>query len=136
MLKGLSKEIAQDKLIDGREVAAKIRRRVKMEVDDLKARDRQPGLAVLLVGDDPASMVYVRLKEKACEEVGIRSAIERVPRTITQDEMVGRVLELNADSRYHGILIQSPLPKHIDEDEVVRAIDPRKDVDGFSREKV
>ena len=119
------------RIIDGKVVAAAIRGEVKQEVERRAGENRRPGLALILVGDNPASKVYVNMKRKACEETGILSLIDNLPGTITQDALLRRVQEINADERYHGLLVQSPLPDGLDEDEVVRAIDPRKDVDGF-----
>ncbi|HEB84040.1 MAG TPA: bifunctional methylenetetrahydrofolate dehydrogenase/methenyltetrahydrofolate cyclohydrolase FolD [Bacteroidetes bacterium] len=119
------------RIIDGKVVAAAIRGEVKQEVERRAGENRRPGLALILVGDNPASKVYVNMKRKACEETGILSLIDNLPGTITQGALLRRVREINADERYHGLLVQSPLPDGLDEDEVVRAIDPRKDVDGF-----
>ncbi len=118
-------------IIDGKQVAQDIRLEIKQEVDELKQKGLQPGLAVVLVGEDPASQSYVKGKEKGCQEVGIYSKVIRKPDTITQQELLELVEELNQDTRIHGILVQLPLPKHISEDLVIQAIDPRKDVDGF-----
>lgn len=121
----------KQKIIDGKQVAAKLRAEVKDEVAQRAHQGRQPGLALILVGDDPASKVYVNMKKKACEETGMRSLIERMPADTTQEDLLAKVREINEDDRYNGLLVQSPLPKGLDEDEVVRAIDPLKDVDGF-----
>jgi methylenetetrahydrofolate dehydrogenase (NADP+)/methenyltetrahydrofolate cyclohydrolase len=118
-------------LIDGVAVAKAIREEVAADVRRLCDRGVRPGLAVVLVGDDPASAVYVRHKGKACEEAGMHSVTIRKPASLTQDELLAIVAELNADPAIHGILVQMPLPKQIDPDVVVRAIDPAKDVDGF-----
>ena len=118
-------------LIDGKAIAAQVRERVARETAELKARGVTPGLAVVLVGDDPASAVYVRSKGKACEEAGMKSVTIRRPAGITQDELLAIVDELNADATIHGILVQMPLPKHMSADVVVRRILPAKDVDGF-----
>ncbi len=120
-----------DKIIDGKAVAAALRQEVADEVAKRAKDGRQPGLALILVGDDPASKVYVNMKEKACEQTGMRSLIERMPADTTQEDLLAKVREINADDRYNGLLVQSPLPAGLDEDEVVRAIDPMKDVDGF-----
>lgn len=122
---------AQDKRIDGKAVAEDIRREVQAEVERRAKEGRQPGLALILVGEDAASKVYVGMKEKACEETGVRSLVERMPADSTQEAVMAKVREINGDERYHGLLVQSPLPKGLDEDAVVRAVDPRKDVDGF-----
>jgi methylenetetrahydrofolate dehydrogenase (NADP+)/methenyltetrahydrofolate cyclohydrolase len=118
-------------LIDGAAVAARIRQDVAAQVADLVAMGVTPGLTVILVGDDPASAVYVGGKERASNEVGITGRTIRLPASTTQDELLTLLDTLNADASVHGILVQAPLPKHIDIDVVIRRIDPRKDVDGF-----
>ena len=118
-------------LIDGKAIAAKVRAEVATRAARVVARGITPGLAVVLVGDDPASAVYVRSKGKATEEAGMYSRTICLPAETTQAELLKRVVELNSDSSIHGILVQMPLPKHIDPDTVIRSIDPRKDVDGF-----
>ncbi len=118
-------------LINGKEVAEKIREKLKAEVAELTAEGRTPGLAVVLVGEDPASQVYVGSKVKACAELGIYSQKWALPAETTQEELVELIHKLNADSRIHGILVQSPPPPHIDEEAVILNIDPAKDVDGF-----
>jgi methylenetetrahydrofolate dehydrogenase (NADP+)/methenyltetrahydrofolate cyclohydrolase len=118
-------------LIDGAAVAARIRQDVAAQVADLVAMGVTPGLTVVLVGDDPASAVYVGGKERASNEVGITGRTIRLPASTTQDELLKLLDTLNADASVHGILVQAPLPKHIDIDVVIRRIDPRKDVDGF-----
>jgi methylenetetrahydrofolate dehydrogenase (NADP+)/methenyltetrahydrofolate cyclohydrolase len=118
-------------LIDGRTIAQKIYVGLRREISELKAKGVTPGLAVVLVGDNPASRAYVRSKDKMCRELGLHSLKLELPASTTQFELVGRVEELNRDSTIHGILVQSPPPKHIDEADVVRTLDPRKDVDGF-----
>jgi methylenetetrahydrofolate dehydrogenase (NADP+)/methenyltetrahydrofolate cyclohydrolase len=123
-------------VIDGKSVAAAVLEECRAEVLELKARGITPGLAVVLVGEDPASQVYVGSKVRTCGELGLHSRKIVLPATTTQDELVAVVRELNADPAIHGILVQSPPPKHIDEEAVVRAIDPRKDVDGFHPENV
>ena len=117
--------------MDGKRVAAKVRQHVAAGVRELKAAGITPGLTVVLVGDDPASAVYVASKGKACEECGMKSDTIRMPATTTQAELVSVVQRLNADKTVHGILVQMPLPKQIDSDTVLRHIDPAKDVDGF-----
>jgi methylenetetrahydrofolate dehydrogenase (NADP+)/methenyltetrahydrofolate cyclohydrolase len=119
-------------LIDGKALSLTIRRGVAERAAALTAAGRQPGLAVILVGDDPASAVYVRNKVQACAENGLHSVLETYPASLTQAELLARVAALNADPRIHGLLVQMPLPKHIDPQAVIAAIDPRKDVDGFS----
>ncbi len=118
-------------LINGKEVAEKIREKLKAEVAELTAQGRTPGLAVVLVGEDPASQVYVGSKVKACAELGIYSQKWALPAETTQEELVELIHKLNADPRIHGILVQSPPPAHIDEEAVILNIDPAKDVDGF-----
>lgn len=118
-------------IINGKEIAAEIRSELKEEVAALTAQGRTPGLAVVLVGDNPASQVYVRQKKKACHEIGIYSEEHRLPATITQEELLALIDRLNADPKIHGILVQLPLPDGLDENEVIERIDPKKDVDGF-----
>lgn len=118
-------------IIDGKRIAAEVRAEVAREVTELKRHGIEPGLTVVRVGDDPASAVYVRGKRKDCEEVGIRSDEHHLPATTTQAELLALVARLNADPRVHGILVQLPLPKGVDERAVLDAIDPRKDADGF-----
>ncbi|MGG4011218.1 bifunctional methylenetetrahydrofolate dehydrogenase/methenyltetrahydrofolate cyclohydrolase FolD [Bacillus smithii] len=119
------------KLIDGKAAAKEIREEIKKEVDELKAQGVVPGLAVILVGDDPASHTYVRNKEKGCKEVGIHSEIYKYPAAISEAELLDKIRELNEDKRIHGILVQLPLPGHISESKVIDTISPEKDVDGF-----
>lgn len=118
-------------LINGKEISRRIRQGLKAEIAELTAQGRTPGLAVVLVGEDPASQVYVGSKVKACAELGIYSQKWALPTETTQDQLIDLIRQLNADDRIHGILVQSPPPKHIDEEAVVFTIDPRKDVDGF-----
>ncbi len=119
-------------LIDGKALANKIQEQVAQEVDDLKSKHNiVPGLAVILVGDDPASHAYVRMKSKACERVGFYSITHNMPDSINQEEIIGTIEMINANPRIDGILVQLPLPKHIDTDAILDAIDPNKDVDGF-----
>jgi len=124
------------KLIDGRAIAEKVYVDLRREIAELKAKHVTPGLAVVLVGDDPASRAYVRSKDKMCRELGLHSLKLELPASTTQVELLDRVEELNADSTIHGILVQSPPPLHIDEAAIVQALDPRKDVDGFHPENV
>lgn len=119
------------KLIDGKKLAAHIRQECAGRVRALAQKGVVPGLAVILVGDDPASAVYVGNKIRACEAVGIRSFTDRLPSSITNDELLARIEELNADETVHGILVQLPLPAHIDMDRVLETIAVDKDVDGF-----
>lgn len=124
------------KLIDGKQLAQKRRGEVKAMVEQLKEKGIVPGLAVILVGEDPASQVYVRNKEKACQEVGFYSEVHRLPEETSQEELLALIARLNADERIHGLLVQLPVPAHIDEHAVIRAISPKKDVDGFLPENV
>jgi methylenetetrahydrofolate dehydrogenase (NADP+)/methenyltetrahydrofolate cyclohydrolase len=119
------------KLISGTEIAKKVHVETKRRIDALKSRGITPGLAVVLVGENPASVAYVRSKDKRAAELGIYSLKHELPAATTQEELLSLVAQLNADPAIHGILVQSPPPAHIDEAEIVRAIDPRKDVDGF-----
>ena len=123
-------------LIDGKAVAAAVLAECQNEIITLKQQGIQPGLAVVLVGDDPASQVYVGSKVKTCAELGMHSRKIVLPATTTQTELLEVVHQLNADPTIHGILVQSPPPPHIHEEEIIRAIDPRKDVDGFHPENV
>ncbi|MEY2982520.1 MAG: bifunctional methylenetetrahydrofolate dehydrogenase/methenyltetrahydrofolate cyclohydrolase FolD [Planctomycetota bacterium] len=118
-------------IIHGKQIAQDIRAELQQEVASLVAQGIRPGLGVILVGDDPASNSYVTAKEKACEEIGIYSDDNRLPAETTQDELLAKVAAMNADPKINGILVQLPLPKHIDEAAVLMAIDPSKDVDGF-----
>lgn len=124
------------KIIDGKSIASDIRKEVAEEVADLKARGVAPGLAVIIVGEDPASKVYVRNKGRACAEVGIYSEIIELPEQTSQDALLSKIEELNARSDINGILVQLPLPRHIDEAAVIAAISPDKDVDAFSEVNV
>ena len=119
------------RLIEGRVIAGKVYAELRSEIAQLKQRDRIPGLAVVLVGDNPASRAYVRSKDKMCRDLGLHSVKLELPADTSQNELLARVGELNRDPAIHGILVQSPPPKHIDEAVVVRALDPAKDVDGF-----
>jgi len=119
------------RIINGKETAAQIRAELKERVERLAQEGRRPGLAVVLVGDNPASAVYVRQKKKACDEIGIYSEEHKLPETISQNELMALVDRLNNDPKIHGILVQLPLPEGLDEEEVINRIDPRKDVDGF-----
>ena len=118
-------------IIDGKKVSKEIKSELREKVEALKVKDVTPGLAAVLVGDNPASMTYVRSKAKACEKIGIYSEVIRRPEETTFDEVKNIVLELNKRDEIDGILVQSPLPKHIDELAITLLIDPRKDVDGF-----
>jgi methylenetetrahydrofolate dehydrogenase (NADP+)/methenyltetrahydrofolate cyclohydrolase len=119
------------RIIDGKAIAAAYRAECKLRVDRLAQQGVRPGLAVVLVGDDPASQVYVRNKARACEETGIRSEVHRLAESTTQAELLAHIARLNADRAIHGILVQLPLPRSIDNRAVIEAIDPARDVDGF-----
>ena len=119
-------------IISGKEVAADIRSQLREEVLGLKEKGIHPGLAVILVGEDPASQSYVKGKARGCEEVGIYSEVILKDASITQEELLGEIDRLNKDSKIHGILVQLPLPKHISENAVIDHIAPEKDVDGFT----
>ena len=120
------------KIIDGKAISAQIRSEIKAETEQFaKTHGFRPGLAVIIVGDDAASQVYVRNKRRACEEVGFYSEAYELPAATTQDELNALVDKLNADEKIHGILCQLPLPKHLDENQVILRIDPKKDVDAF-----
>lgn len=123
-------------IIDGKAVSAKLRQEMKGEVAALQAKGIAPGLAVVLVGEDPASQVYVRNKIRACEELGIRSQDHRLPADTTQERLLELIGELNNDPAVHGILVQLPLPKQISDQAVIAAIDPKKDVDAFHPQNV
>jgi len=119
-------------LIDGKKTAKDIRAELGAEITEAAAKGvRAPGLAVILVGEDPASQVYVRNKEKACREIGINSVAHRLPASTTQEELLSLISRLNADGNIDGILLQLPLPKGLDANACLLAIDPEKDVDGF-----
>ena len=119
------------KILDGKAVSLKVKESVKVRADELKKFGVEPTLAVVLVGEDKASQTYVRAKEKACNEYGIKSVAHRLSENTTQNELLALINVLNLDDSIHGILVQRPLPKHIDTNVVLAAIDPRKDVDGF-----
>ena len=118
-------------IIDGKAIAARIRRNLTTEIEELSGRGVRPGLAVVLAGDDPASHVYVRKKTEACAETGVRTFDHRLPATVTEQELVALVERLNLDPAVDGILVQMPLPNGIDSRRVLLGIDPEKDVDGY-----
>ncbi|WP_171310074.1 bifunctional methylenetetrahydrofolate dehydrogenase/methenyltetrahydrofolate cyclohydrolase [Enterococcus cecorum] len=118
-------------LLNGKELAQKLQQEMTQEVTELKEKGLQPGLAVILVGEDPASQVYVRNKERAANNIGMYSVVYRLPETTSEADLITKIEELNHDDKIHGILVQLPLPKHINEDLVLDTIDPAKDVDGF-----
>ena len=119
-------------LIDGKKIAAELREELKKEVSDLKAKhDKVPGLTVILIGDLTPSQIYVRNKEKSANEVGLKSDVIKYPDTVEEKEILSKIKELNQDNNVSGILVQLPLPKHIDKQKVIETITPDKDVDGF-----
>lgn len=128
--KGENKEIMA-MIIDGKKISAEIKDEVREEVAALKEEGKEIALAVIQVGADPASSVYVRNKKRACEYTGIESVSYELPESTTQEELLDIIRKCNEDSKINGILVQLPLPDHMDEDEVLLAIDPKKDVDGF-----
>ncbi len=118
-------------ILDGKAFASEIQSEVKADVEKMKAKGKYPGLVVLLVGDDPASQVYVRNKSEACANAGIYAETIRLPKETPENALLEKIDELNNDKRFHGILVQLPLPKHIDEKRILERISPLKDVDGF-----
>ena len=118
-------------LNNGKELAEKMQAEIAIKVNELKEKDIHPGLVVLLVGENPASQVYVRNKERSAKTIGIYSKVERYVQTISEADLLAEIEKYNQDPRFHGILVQLPLPEHIDEEKVLLAIDPKKDVDGF-----
>jgi methylenetetrahydrofolate dehydrogenase (NADP+)/methenyltetrahydrofolate cyclohydrolase len=118
-------------IIDGKQIAADIRSEIAQETENLVAQGITPGLATVLVGEDPASQTYVGMKRKACQELGMKSVFEEHPATMSEEDLLALVERLNQDPEIHGILVQLPLPDHIDENKVLLLIDPDKDVDGF-----
>lgn len=123
-------------IIDGKKISKEIKDELKEKVTKLKAEGKTVSLAVIQVGEDPASSVYVNNKKKACEYIGIESLSFHLPETITEDELLDKIKELNEDEKVNGILVQLPLPEHIDEDKVIQSIAPEKDVDGFHPQSV
>lgn len=119
------------KIIDGKQIAKEVRAEIAAECAELKKKGIIPGLAVVIVGTDPASQVYVRNKKKACEEVGFRSEVFELPEETTEEELLALVKKLNEDVNIHGILVQLPLPEHLDDEVIIANIDPEKDVDAF-----
>jgi methylenetetrahydrofolate dehydrogenase (NADP+) / methenyltetrahydrofolate cyclohydrolase len=119
-------------LIDGKKIAAEIKEEIKNKIIGLVNEGKNiPGLVTILVGDDPGSLIYVNNKEKACKEVGIRSVSEKLKADIREEKLLDLISSYNNNKDYHGILVQLPLPKHIDEDKIIEAVSPQKDVDGF-----
>lgn len=120
------------KIIDGKAVSAEVRAEIKAETEKFISESGiTPGLAVIIVGNNPASLVYVRNKKRACGEVGFFSTVIEMPEETTESELLDKIAELNSDEKIHGILVQLPLPKHISEEKIILAIDPKKDVDAF-----
>lgn len=118
-------------LIDGKALTAKMQAELKVKVDKLKEADNVPGLAVILVGEDPASQIYVRNKARQATAIGLNSSVVRLPETVSEQELLDLIEQYNQSEQWHGILVQLPLPEHISEEKVLLAIDPEKDVDGF-----
>jgi methylenetetrahydrofolate dehydrogenase (NADP+)/methenyltetrahydrofolate cyclohydrolase len=118
-------------IIDGKAISSEIKESLKEKLEDLKKKEIVPGLAAILVGDDPASQVYVNMKVKACDKVGIRSEAYRYPEELPESDLLSKIEELNRKETIHGILVQFPTPDQISEEKVILAIDPKKDVDGF-----
>ena len=124
-------------ILDGKSLSKKIREEIKSEIENFKKRGfRNPALAVILVGNDPASEIYVNNKRKACEKVGIKSLFYHLPEDVSEEKLLGLIYELNQDEEVDGILVQLPLPKHIDQTKVILSISPEKDVDGFHPENM
>jgi len=119
-------------IIDGKKISAEIKNELRVQIEELKKQGKNvPGLAAILVGDNPASHIYLTSKSKSCQEIGMRSVVETLSSNISQNELLDIIKKYNEDDNYHGILVQLPLPKHIDEDKIIEAISPEKDVDGF-----
>ena len=122
----------ENKIIDGRLIASQIKEEIKKEAANLKEeKNITPGLAFILVGENPASVSYVKSKGKACEELGFYSITKTLPEDISEKEVLNLIKEYNEDKKVHGILVQLPLPKHIDEEKIIESINYKKDVDGF-----
>ncbi len=118
-------------IMDGKKLSSKIKEKVKKDVEELKKKGITPGLAVILVGDDPASHTYVGMKSKACKETGIYSVVHEFPESISEKELLSTIDMINENPNIHGLLIQLPLPKHIDTTKILERVSPQKDVDGF-----
>ena len=118
-------------ILDGKKLSQKIKEEVKKEVEELKSKGIVPGLAVILVGNDPASQTYVKMKSNACKETGIYSVVHEFPETISEKELLSTIDMINENPNIHGLLIQLPLPKHIDTTKILERVSPKKDVDGF-----
>ena len=117
-------------IIDGKKVAEELRAKIKSDISKL-AGNQKPGLTVILIGEDAASQIYVKNKEKFANEVGINSTVIRFQSSISEEDLKNQIRKLNNDNNVHGILVQLPLPKHINQRDIIETIDPRKDVDGF-----
>ena len=118
-------------IIDGKTISSEIKESLRIKLENLKEKGTVPGLAAILVGDNPASQVYVNMKVKACDKVGIRSEVDRYPKELPESDLLNKIEELNRKESIHGILVQFPTPDQISEEKVILAIDPKKDVDGF-----
>jgi methylenetetrahydrofolate dehydrogenase (NADP+)/methenyltetrahydrofolate cyclohydrolase len=118
-------------ILDGKKLSEKIKNELKKEVEDLKKRGITPGLAVILVGNDPASHTYVKMKKSASKEIGINSIVYEMPENVSEEELLKKIDEINENPDIHGLLIQLPLPKHIDTTKILERVNPKKDVDGF-----
>lgn len=119
-------------LIDGKKISTEIKNELRIQIEELKRQGKNvPGLAAILVGDNPASQIYVSSKSKSCQEIGMRSIVEKLSADISQNELISIIKKYNEDENFHGILVQLPLPKHIDENKIIESISPEKDVDGF-----
>ncbi len=119
-------------LIDGKKISTEIKNELRIQIEGLKRQGKNvPGLAAILVGDNPASQIYVSSKSKSCQEIGMRSIVEKLSADISQNELISIIKKYNEDENFHGILVQLPLPKHIDENKIIESISPEKDVDGF-----
>jgi len=118
-------------IIDGKKISSEIKENLKEKIEDLKGKGIVPGLAAILVGENPASQIYVNMKAKACEQVGIHSEVYRYPKELPEPDLLKKIEELNQKKNIHGILVQFPTPEQISEEKVILAIDPKKDVDGF-----
>ena len=121
----------ETKILSGKDLSVEIKEQLKIETENLKAKGIIPKLVVVIVGEDPASQIYVKNKRKACEEIGIESETICLPDGITQEQLINKIKELNHRSDVNGILVQLPLPKHINEEDIINSIDPKKDVDAF-----
>lgn len=143
MMQGLLQDCSKDgredimtKIIDGKQISSQIKEELRDRVSALRSRGVEITLAVIIVGEDPASKVYVNNKKKACEFIGIRSLSYELPETTTEEELLQLIQDLNGRTDVNGILVQLPVPKHIDEQKIIHAIDPKKDVDGFHTQNV